>query len=219
VRDWEELLPIKGPSPALLWLPRRLRHRRTLSLRPGTGPRALGTNWGLGLWRPGLAGMTATGWLWGQPVDGALTVVLIDTEAAASSSNCLPIRTKPRKQAPSILKRLVRTAQPAFDSPALAAAHGVPSRRVERLDDLAAARTGVRENSSPAGACARSPGRIAQLRELFASQSASREYNRMKGDLPFRPDERRSQTRPMPSTGRQCEEWLPQATTRTSCLS
>ena len=76
----------------------------------------------------------SNGWLWRSQLRGRLTVVLVDN-AGGGIFEQLPIRTDP--DASLDFERLFAMPQ-AVDPLALAAAHGVPGRRVQRPADLAA---------------------------------------------------------------------------------
>ncbi len=78
----------------------------------------------------------SNGWLWWRQLAGRLTVVLIDNGGGGIFEQ-LPIR--PHEDGASLdFDRLFAMPQ-RLDHQALAAAHGVPSRCVERLEDLAVA--------------------------------------------------------------------------------
>ncbi len=74
----------------------------------------------------------ANGWLWQRQLRGRLTVVLIENGGGGIFEQ-LPIRTEPA--AALDFERLFAMPQP-LDQLALAAAYGVPGRRLERPEDL-----------------------------------------------------------------------------------
>jgi 2-succinyl-5-enolpyruvyl-6-hydroxy-3-cyclohexene-1-carboxylate synthase len=73
------------------------------------------------------------GWLWQSQLGGRLTVILINNGGGGIFEQ-LPIRTTPEQALD--FERLFAMPQPV-DHLALAAAHGVPARRVEAGADLA----------------------------------------------------------------------------------
>ncbi len=77
----------------------------------------------------------ANGWLWQRQLRGRLTVVLIENGGGGIFEQ-LPIRTEPA--AALDFERLFAMPQ-SLDQLALAAAYGVPGRRLERPEQLAAA--------------------------------------------------------------------------------
>ncbi|MCT4366623.1 MULTISPECIES: 2-succinyl-5-enolpyruvyl-6-hydroxy-3-cyclohexene-1-carboxylic-acid synthase [Synechococcaceae] len=133
VRDWESFADPRGPARPFYGFRGASGIDGTLSLAAGLAE-SLGQ---LVLVCGDLALLhDSTGWLWGQQLTGQLTVVLIDNGGGGIFEQ-LPIRTKPETGTVDF-ERLFAMPQ-RLDHRALAAAHGVPSRRVERLDDLAAA--------------------------------------------------------------------------------
>jgi 2-succinyl-5-enolpyruvyl-6-hydroxy-3-cyclohexene-1-carboxylate synthase len=72
------------------------------------------------------------GWLWQRQLKGRLTVILINNGGGGIFEQ-LPIRTTPEQALD--FERLFAMPQ-QLDHLALAAAHGVPGRRVEQLADL-----------------------------------------------------------------------------------
>jgi 2-succinyl-5-enolpyruvyl-6-hydroxy-3-cyclohexene-1-carboxylate synthase len=74
------------------------------------------------------------GWLWRPQLHGRLTVILINNDGGGIFEQ-LPIRTTPAQALD--FERLFAMPQ-ALDPLALAAAHGVPGRRVKAAADLEA---------------------------------------------------------------------------------
>jgi len=133
VRDWESFGNPSGPARPLYGFRGASGIDGTLSLAAGLAE-SLGQ---VVLVSGDLALLhDSNGWLWGQQLTGQLTVVLIDNGGGGIFEQ-LPIRPMPETGAIDF-ERLFAMPQ-RLDHRALAAAHGVPSRRVERLDDLAAA--------------------------------------------------------------------------------
>ena len=132
VRDWETFMPARAP-----W--RRIHAFRgasgidgTLSIACGvaaaTGAAALVTG-DLALLHD------SNGWLWRSQLTGSLAVILLDNGGGGIFEQ-LPIR--PGLGEAEAFERLFAMPQ-QVDQAALAAAHGIPSQRVDNLDDLPAA--------------------------------------------------------------------------------
>lgn len=130
VRDWESFADPMGP-------PRPMHGFRGVSGIDGTLSEACGLAEALGslvLLSGDLAALhDSNGWLWRPQLGGRLTVLLIDNGGGGIFEQ-LPIRTEP--EGALDFERLFAMPQP-LDPLALAAVHGVPSRRVANLADLA----------------------------------------------------------------------------------
>ena len=132
VRDWESFCPTTAP-------PRPVHSFRGASGIDGTLSLACGIAAAAGhavLLSGDLALLhDSNGWLWHAQLPGRLTVVLIDNGGGGIFEQ-LPIRQP--AAAPLDFERLFAMPQ-AVDPLALAAAHGVPGRRLERPDQLQSA--------------------------------------------------------------------------------
>ena len=130
VRDWESFADPTGP-------PRPMHGFRGVSGIDGTLSEACGLAEALGslvLLTGDLAALhDSNGWLWRPQLRGRLTVLLIDNGGGGIFEQ-LPIRTEP--EGALDFERLFAMPQP-LDPSALAAAHGVPWRRVANLAELA----------------------------------------------------------------------------------
>ena len=131
VRDWETFTPAGGPA-------RMVHACRGASGIDGTLSVACGVAEATGaavLLSGDLALLhDSNGWLWHRQLAGRLLVVLIDNDGGGIFEQ-LPIR--PPGQAPDF-ERLFAMPQP-LDQAALAAVHGVPSREVGCMSELAPA--------------------------------------------------------------------------------
>ncbi len=129
VRDWESFGDPSAP-------PRRIHGFRGASGIDGTLSMACGlaeAHGQLVLVTGDLALLhDANGWLWQRQLRGQLTVVLIENGGGGIFEQ-LPIRTEP--PAAMDFERLFAMPQ-RLDQLALAAAYGVPGRRLERSEDL-----------------------------------------------------------------------------------
>jgi len=129
VRDWESFADPNGP-------PRPMHGFRGVSGIDGTLSEACGLAEALGslvLLSGDLAALhDSNGWLWRPQLRGRLTVLLIDNGGGGIFEQ-LPIRTQP--EAALDFERLFAMPQP-LDPSSLAAAHGVPCRRVANLAEL-----------------------------------------------------------------------------------
>lgn len=132
VRDWESFAVADGP-------PRPVYGFRGASGIDGTLSQAFGIAAAAGravLLSGDLALLhDSNGWLWARRTHGQLTVVLVDNGGGGIFEQ-LPIRTEP--DGAMDFERLFAMGQ-AVDQSRLAACHGVPSRRLERADQLASA--------------------------------------------------------------------------------
>jgi 2-succinyl-5-enolpyruvyl-6-hydroxy-3-cyclohexene-1-carboxylate synthase len=130
VRDWESFADPTGP-------PRPMHGFRGVSGIDGTLSEACGLAEALGslvLLSGDLAALhDSNGWLWRPQLGGRLTVLLIDNGGGGIFEQ-LPIRTEP--EGALDFERLFAMPQ-LLDPSALAAAHGVPCRRVANRADLA----------------------------------------------------------------------------------
>jgi 2-succinyl-5-enolpyruvyl-6-hydroxy-3-cyclohexene-1-carboxylate synthase len=132
VRDWESFADPGGPARPMYGFRGASGIDGTLSLAAGLAE-SLGE---LVLLCGDLALLhDANGWLWHHQLRGRLTVVLIENGGGGIFEQ-LPIRTS----ASLDFERLFAMGQP-LDHTALAAAHGVPSRRVGFLAELGGALT------------------------------------------------------------------------------
>jgi len=130
VRDWESFADPTGP-------PRQMHGFRGVSGIDGTLSEACGLAEALGslvLLSGDLAALhDSNGWLWRPQLRGRLTVLLIDNGGGGIFEQ-LPIRSEP--EGALDFERLFAMPQ-RLDPSALAAVHGVPSRRVANLAELA----------------------------------------------------------------------------------
>jgi 2-succinyl-5-enolpyruvyl-6-hydroxy-3-cyclohexene-1-carboxylate synthase len=132
VRDWESFSDPAAPARELFGFRGASGIDGTLSLAAGLAE-SLGT---LVLVTGDLALLhDSNGWLWRRQLQGQLTVVLIDN-AGGGIFEQLPIRPPAPNGDAIDFERLFAMDQ-GLDHGALAAAHGVPWRRVARLEQLA----------------------------------------------------------------------------------
>ena len=127
VRDWESFTPADGPPRPVLGFRGASGIDGTLSLACGVaeqGGQAVLISGDLALLHD------SNGWLWHRQLRGRLAVVLIDNGGGGIFEQ-LPIRPDPAGPAAALLdfERLFAMPQ-AVDALALAAAHGVPGRRL-----------------------------------------------------------------------------------------